>query len=74
MDLSVIIPVYNEVESLPHLHQSIHQALDPLKIQWEAVFVDDGSTDGSRDWRTCSKDQRERWWCLHGVTLVQLLR
>lgn len=48
MDLSVIIPVYNEVESLPLLHQAIRQALDPLKIQWEAVFVDDGSTDGSQ--------------------------
>lgn len=48
MNLSVIIPVYNEVESLPHLHQAIHQALDPLAIQWEAVLVDDGSTDGSQ--------------------------
>lgn len=47
MNLSVIIPVYNEVESLPLLHQAIHQALDPLGIQWEAVLVDDGSTDGS---------------------------
>jgi len=48
MNLSVIIPVYNEIESLPHLYQAIHQALDPLEIQWEAVLVDDGSTDGSQ--------------------------
>lgn len=48
MNLSVIIPVYNEVESLPLLHKAIHQALDPLPIQWEAVLVDDGSTDGSQ--------------------------
>lgn len=47
MNLSVIIPVYNEAESLPLLHQAIHQALNPLSIQWEAVLVDDGSTDGS---------------------------
>ena len=48
MNLSVIIPVFNEVESLPLLHQAIHQALDPLDIVWEAVLVDDGSTDGSQ--------------------------
>lgn len=48
MNLSVIIPVFNEVESLPLLHQAIHQALDPLDIAWEAVLVDDGSTDGSQ--------------------------
>jgi glycosyltransferase involved in cell wall biosynthesis len=49
MNLSVIIPVFNEVESLPLLHQAIHQALDPLGIAWEAVLVDDGSTDGSQE-------------------------
>jgi glycosyltransferase involved in cell wall biosynthesis len=49
MNLSVIIPVFNEVESLPLLHQAIHQALDPLGIEWEAVLVDDGSTDGSQE-------------------------
>lgn len=48
MKLSVIIPVFNEVESLPLLNQAIHQALDPLDIAWEAVLVDDGSTDGSQ--------------------------
>jgi glycosyltransferase involved in cell wall biosynthesis len=48
MSLSVIIPVFNEVESLPLLHQAIRQALDPLDIAWEAVLVDDGSTDGSQ--------------------------
>jgi glycosyltransferase involved in cell wall biosynthesis len=48
MNLSVIIPVFNEVESLPLLHQAIHKALDPLDTAWEAVLVDDGSTDGSQ--------------------------
>jgi glycosyltransferase involved in cell wall biosynthesis len=48
MNLSVIIPVFNEVESLPLLYQAIHQALDPLDIAWEAVLVDDGSTDESQ--------------------------
>jgi len=47
VDLSVIVPVYNEEESLQLLHQEIHAALDPLAIAWEVVFVDDGSQDGS---------------------------
>lgn len=45
--LSIVIPVFNEVESLPHLHKSIQDALASLSISWEVVYVDDGSTDGS---------------------------
>jgi len=45
--LSVVIPVYNEAESLPILMSALREALDPLGISWEAVFVDDGSSDGS---------------------------
>jgi glycosyltransferase involved in cell wall biosynthesis len=47
LKLSIIAPVYNEEDSLPHLHQAIHQALDPLEVSWEVVLVDDGSSDGS---------------------------
>ena len=47
MDLSIVIPVYNEVESLPLLHQSIHEALKDLQRCWEVIYVDDGSHDGS---------------------------
>lgn len=49
MVMSAVIPVYNECESLRLLHQSLHQALDSLPTSWEAVFVDDGSSDGSVD-------------------------
>jgi glycosyltransferase involved in cell wall biosynthesis len=49
MDLSIVIPVYNEVESLPLLHQSIRAALKDLQRSWEVVYVDDGSRDGSVD-------------------------
>jgi len=47
MDLSLIIPVYNEEESLPLLHAAIQQAMQPLGKEWEVIFVDDGSQDGS---------------------------
>jgi glycosyltransferase involved in cell wall biosynthesis len=47
LNLSVVIPVYNEEENLPLLHQAVHQALDPLNLSWEMVLVDDGSKDGS---------------------------
>lgn len=43
--LSIVIPVYNEVESLPLLYAALTEALRGWK--WEAIFVDDGSTDGS---------------------------
>jgi glycosyltransferase involved in cell wall biosynthesis len=48
MSLSVVIPVYNEAENLPLLHQALHDALDPLSGNcWEVVYVDDGSSDDS---------------------------
>jgi glycosyltransferase involved in cell wall biosynthesis len=49
-DLSVIVPVYNEVESLPRLLETIATALDPAQLSYEIVCVDDGSTDGSGEW------------------------
>ena len=49
MDLSVVIPVYDEVESLPELHAALESALEPLGLEREYVFVDDGSKDGSLD-------------------------
>jgi polyisoprenyl-phosphate glycosyltransferase len=45
--LSVVVPVYNEVESLPELYERLRQVLDAAVASWELVLVDDGSTDGS---------------------------
>jgi glycosyltransferase involved in cell wall biosynthesis len=47
LDLSVIVPVYNEEESLPHLIEELHRAIAPIGRTYELVLVDDGSTDGS---------------------------
>jgi glycosyltransferase involved in cell wall biosynthesis len=45
--VSVVVPVFNEQESLPPLHDALVAALDALGRAWEVVYVDDGSRDGS---------------------------
>lgn len=45
--LSVIIPLYNEVESVAPLLENVHSALSDYPFPWELVLVDDGSRDGT---------------------------
>ena len=47
MDISVIVPLYNEEESLPELHAWIKRVMDEKKFSYEIIFVNDGSTDKS---------------------------
>lgn len=47
MKLSLVVPVYNEYENLPLLYPAIVAAIEPLKLEWEVVLVDDGSHDRS---------------------------
>ncbi len=47
MDISVIIPLYNEDESLAELHAWIKRVMDEHKFTYEVIFVNDGSTDNS---------------------------
>ena len=49
MDISVIIPLFNEVESLPELHSWVTRVMEENGYSYELIFVDDGSTDGSWD-------------------------
>lgn len=46
-DVSVVVPVYNEVESLPHLLEAIATTLSANDLTYEIICVDDGSKDGS---------------------------
>jgi len=46
-DLSVIVPLYNEEESVGPMYRAIVDALEPLGRSYEIVFVDDGSRDGT---------------------------
>jgi glycosyltransferase involved in cell wall biosynthesis len=45
--ISVVVPVHDEERSVALLYEELQAALDPLGAEWEAVFVDDGSTDGT---------------------------
>ena len=47
MDISVIVPLYNEAESLPELHAWIKRVMDEHHFSYEILFVNDGSTDDS---------------------------
>jgi glycosyltransferase involved in cell wall biosynthesis len=45
--ISVVVPVHNEERSVALLYDELRSALEPLGMAWEAIFVDDGSTDGT---------------------------
>ncbi|TWR25988.1 glycosyltransferase family 2 protein [Mucilaginibacter achroorhodeus] len=47
MDISVVIPLYNEIESLPELTSWISSVMTENRFTYEIILVDDGSTDGS---------------------------
>jgi glycosyltransferase involved in cell wall biosynthesis len=47
MNLSLIIPVYNEQDNLPLLFEAIYKVMTPLNQAWEVILVDDGSQDKS---------------------------
>lgn len=49
MDISIIIPLYNEAESLPELTAWIERVMDAHRFSYEIIFVNDGSTDDSWD-------------------------
>ena len=49
LDLSIVVPVYNEEESLPFLWAEISEVLEPTRLRYEVVFVDDGSQDRSAE-------------------------
>ena len=50
MDISVVVPLYNEVESLPELNDWIDRVMKSGHFSYEIWFIDDGSNDGSWKW------------------------
>lgn len=57
LDLSIVVPLYNEAESLPELMAWIRRVVDQMAISYEVLMVDDGSTDGS--WQVIKRLQQE---------------
>ncbi|MBR4962589.1 MAG: glycosyltransferase family 2 protein, partial [Muribaculaceae bacterium] len=53
MDISVVVPLYNEAESLPELHSWIKRVMTENNFSYEIIFVSDGSTDES--WNVIEK-------------------
>ena len=65
MDISVIVPLYNETESLPELAAWIRRVMEANGWTYEILMVDDGSTDGSWDTvRALSKENP----AIHGIS------
>jgi cellulose synthase/poly-beta-1,6-N-acetylglucosamine synthase-like glycosyltransferase len=46
--LSVVVPLLNEEVTLEQLYRELEAALAPTELDWEVVFVDDGSSDSTR--------------------------
>jgi glycosyltransferase involved in cell wall biosynthesis len=64
MDISVIIPLYNEAESLPELAQWIERVMSENGYTYEVIFINDGSTDNSWDVIEQLKNKNSN---IHGV-------
>lgn len=64
MDISVVIPLYNEAESLPELFSWIERVMDEHHFTYEVIFVDDGSTDDS--WKIIERFKQQSA-CVHGI-------
>ncbi|MDR1592618.1 MAG: glycosyltransferase family 2 protein [Prevotellaceae bacterium] len=66
MDISIVIPLYNEAESLPELHRWIRQVMHVTGFSYEVIFVNDGSTDNS--WQVI-KSLHGQFEEVHGIRL-----
>ena len=65
MDISVIVPLYNEVESLPELTSWIARVMKEHDFSYEIIMIDDGSNDGS--WDEIKKLSKENP-AIHGIS------
>lgn len=65
MDLSIIVPLLNEAESLPELYSWIKRVMTENKISYEVIFVDDGSTDNS--WEIIEGLKENEPDIIHGI-------
>lgn len=64
MDISVVIPLYNEAESIPELYAWIKRVMLENKFSYEVIFINDGSTDDS--WKIIEELQQSDN-CVKGI-------
>ena len=65
--VSIVVPVYNEVESLWDLHREVTGALDPTGLVYEVILVNDGSTDGTTQLLDSIHTEDERFRVVHFI-------
>ncbi len=65
MDISVVIPLFNEEESLPELHAWIQRVMNTNGFTYEIIFINDGSTDSS--WNVIEELQRKDASHVHAI-------
>ncbi len=64
MDITIVIPLFNEAESLPELHAWIKRVMEANGFSYEVIFVNDGSTD--RSWSVI-EELHEKNTCVKGI-------
>ena len=65
MNISIVIPLYNEAESLPELYAWIERVMNAHRFSYEIIFVNDGSTDGS--WQVIEQLHTQHPDTVHGI-------
>lgn len=68
LDISVVVPLYNEAESLPELVAWIDRVAQANTLTYEIIMVDDGSTDGSWD---VVKNLKSRYPSIRGISFMR---
>lgn len=59
--VTLLVPCYNEEQSLPHLYKALREVMDRLpQYKWEVLLIDDGSRDGTPEVMRCLREQDDR--------------
>ena len=69
---SIMIPVYQEVQSVPRLHEGLARMADAAPGAWEFLFVDDGSRDGT--WEALRALERVQTKLSDGAEVLEVAR
>ena len=70
MDISVVIPLYNEAESLPELFAWIERVMKEHNFSYEVIFINDGSTDNSWEVIEHLKARIRKWYTLSSSAVI----